>query len=91
MVPVAGASIQMYAVGTSGDASAATPLFGTPLISDADGKFDFAGAFTCPSPDALVYMVATGGDPGTNPGAVNPQLSLMVALGDAGRSLRLRM
>lgn len=84
VVPVAGASIQMYAVGTSGNASPATPLFGTPLVSDADGKFDFAGAFTCPSADALVYMVATGGDPGTNPGTVNPQLSMMVALGRCG-------
>jgi hypothetical protein len=74
----------MYAVGTSGDASAATPLFGTPLVSDADGKFDFAGAFTCPSADALVYMVAVGGDPGTNPGTVNPQLNMMVALGRCG-------
>jgi hypothetical protein len=74
----------MYAVGTSGDGSAATPLFATPLISDAEGKFDFAGAFTCPNPDALVYMVATGGDPGTNPRTVNPQLSMMVALGQCG-------
>jgi hypothetical protein len=74
----------MYAVGTGGDGSAATPLFGTPLISDAGGKFDFAGAFTCPSGNALVYMVATGGDPGTNPETVNPQLNLMVALGRCG-------
>jgi hypothetical protein len=74
----------MYAVGTSGDASAATPLFGTPLVSDADGKFDFAGAFTCPNADAFVYMVATGGDPGTTSGTVNPQLSMMVALGKCG-------
>lgn len=74
----------MYAVGTTGDGSAATPLFGTPLVSDADGKFDFAGAFTCPNADAFVYMVATGGDPGTTSGTVNPQLSMMVVLGKCG-------
>ncbi len=84
VVPVSGASIQMYAVGNGGDGSAATPLFATPLITDSEGKFDLAGAYTCPSPNALVYLVATGGDPGGTSGMVNPQLSLMVAVGKCG-------
>ncbi len=84
VVPVSGASVQMYAVGTTGDGSAATPLFATPLVTDADGKFDYAGAYTCPSAGALVYMVATGGDPGTTAAAPNPQISMMTALGPCG-------
>ncbi len=60
VVPYAEASIEMYAVGTGGDGSPPTPLFASLLISDANGKFDFAGAFSCPDANALVYMVATG-------------------------------
>ncbi|HEY0163449.1 MAG TPA: choice-of-anchor D domain-containing protein [Edaphobacter sp.] len=84
VVPVSGASVQMYAVGTTGDGSAATPLFATPLTTDSDGKFDSAGAYTCPTADTLVYMVATGGDPGNATGSVNPQISMMAALGRCG-------
>ncbi|HTH53677.1 MAG TPA: choice-of-anchor D domain-containing protein [Edaphobacter sp.] len=84
LTPVSGATIQMYAVGTTGAGSPATPLFATSLTTDASGNFDFAGAYTCPTADALVYMVATGGDPGVNPGTVNPQLNMMVVLGRCG-------
>jgi len=67
----------MYAVGTTGDGSAATPLFATPLVTDADGRFDYAGAYVCPSADALIYMVATGG-------STNSQIGMMTALGRCG-------
>lgn len=81
IVPVSGATIQLYAVGSS-DAGSATPLIASPLLSDSSGEFDLAGAYTCPSADALVYIVAIGGDPGT--GQVNPQLNLMTVLGRCG-------
>jgi hypothetical protein len=84
LTPVSAATIQMYAVGTIGDGSAATPLFSTPLISDTNGKFNFGSMYTCPSTTSLVYMVATGGDPGLGAGNSNPQLGLMVALGQCG-------
>jgi hypothetical protein len=81
--PVAGSSIQLYAVGTAGDGSAATPLFASPVTSDGSGNFTF-GAYTCPSSDTLVYLVATGGNPGL-PGPVNnASLALMAALGTCG-------
>lgn len=81
VVPVSGATIQLYAVGSS-DAGSATPLIASPLLSDSSGEFDLAGAYICPSADALVYVVATGGDPGT--GQANPQLNLMTVLGKCG-------
>jgi hypothetical protein len=81
VVPVSGATIQLYAVGSS-DAGSATPLIASPLLSDSSGEFDLAGTYTCPSADALVYVVATGGDPGT--GQTNPQLNLMTVLGKCG-------
>ena len=82
LLPVSGATVQMYAVGNTGEGSHATPLFSTPLTTDSEGKFAFAGAYACPSEVTLVYMVATGGNPGV--GAVNPQLSMMTVLGRCG-------
>ena len=79
--PVGGVSIQLYAVGTAGPGSASTALLPSPSLSAGDGSFGFAG-FTCPTPGTLVYLAGTGGSP--IPGIVNPNLSLMVALGPCG-------
>lgn len=77
--PVSGATIQLYAVGTTGDGSAATALLSPAATTDGNGHFDITGDYSCPMGDPLVYIVATGGDPGL--GADNPNLSLMAALG----------
>ena len=80
--PISGASLQLYAVGTSGDGSAATPLLTTAVISDANGNFSITGLYTCPSASALVYISGTGGSPA--PGISNPQIALLAALGPCG-------
>ena len=80
--PISGASVQLYAVGTSGDGSAAAPLFTRPVLSDANGIFDFTGAYACPSPSTLVYITATGGNP--SPAITNPEIALMAAIGPCG-------
>jgi len=72
--PVSGVSIQMYAVGTTGDGSSATPLLAAPVFTNANGNFTVS-TYTCPSPTIPVYIVGTGGDP--IPGTPNPQLALM--------------
>jgi len=82
--PVSGATIQLYAVGTTGDASAATPLLSPAVTTDANGGFTITGLYTCPSASALVYLVATGGNPGLGGGGSNPQLAMMTALGPCG-------
>jgi len=82
--PVTGATIQLYAVGTSGDGSAATPLLSPAAVSDANGGFNISGTYTCPSPSSLVYIVASGGNPGLPSGTNNAALSLMAALGPCG-------
>src|ERR1700744_6530548 len=66
--PVTGATIQLYAVGTTGDGSAATRLLLPAPVSDANGTFDITGTFTCPSAASLVYIVASGGNHGLAPG-----------------------
>ncbi len=79
--PVSGATLQLYAVGTTGDGSAATPLLSTTTTSGADGSFDITGKYSCPVGAPLVYIVATGGNPGLAPGTSNSALGMMSALG----------
>jgi hypothetical protein len=81
--PVAGTYLQLYAVGTSGYASAATPLLPAnnavgAVYTNASGAFTLP-AVTCPASNSLVYLVGTGGEP--NPGVPNTNLALMEAIG----------
>lgn|GEM_PF-1296059 len=80
--PLVGASIQLYAAGTTGDASSALPLLSTAVITDGGGRFSINGDYTCPSASSLVYLTATGGDPGL--GRLNNASALMSALGPCG-------
>jgi hypothetical protein len=79
--PVSGATIQLYAVGSNGDGSAATPLISQPVTSDANGNFSISGSYNCPTAASLVYIVASGGNPGMAPGTNNTALNMMTALG----------
>jgi hypothetical protein len=81
--PVSIAAIQLYAVGVTGDGSAATPLLSPAAITDQNGGFNITKTYACPSASALVYIVATGGNPGLGTGT-NPNLALMAALGQCG-------
>jgi hypothetical protein len=78
--PVSGAAIQLYAVGTSGDGSAATPLLTSSAMSDANGNFSLSN-YSCPTAASLVYILASGGNPGLTPGTNNTSLNMMTALG----------
>jgi streptogramin lyase len=79
--PISGASIQLYAVGTSGNGSYATPLLAAPASTDASGSFSITGQYQCPQQGALTYLVATGGNPGLADGTNNAAISLMAVLG----------
>ncbi len=94
--PVAGATVQLFAVGTAGNGSVATNLLTTPVMTDSHGAFTFTGDYTCPSAGTQVYLVARGGNPGFSSNVNNPALVLLSALGscgalsaDAGRSVSL--
>jgi DNA-binding beta-propeller fold protein YncE len=77
--PVAGATVQLYTVGTTGLKSASTALIGTSVVSDAGGNFNITGKYNCATlPATQVYIVATGGNPGAG---TNSALSMMTALG----------
>lgn len=82
--PISGATMQLYAVGTTGDASAATPLIGTTVLTGSAGEFNITGKFTCPDITSEVYLVASGGNPGLSAGTNNAQAVSMSALGPCG-------
>jgi len=79
--PVSGSTIQLYAVGTTGDGSAPTPLLTPAVTTGADGSFTLTGLFTCPVSNPLVYITSSGGNPGLGAGTNNTALTLMTALG----------
>ncbi|MGD0404052.1 MAG: hypothetical protein ABSB66_12745 [Candidatus Acidiferrales bacterium] len=81
LVPVCDSTIQLYAVGTTGDGSASTPLLtGAPVVTDSSGNFKLP-SFTCPTPGSLVYITASGGNPGLAAGTDNTAILMMTALG----------
>jgi hypothetical protein len=51
------------------------------VLTDANGNFVITGDYSCPSPGAQVYIVATGGNPGLAAGTQNGKLAMMAALG----------
>ena len=80
-MPIQGATVQLYASGSTGYGQGATSL-STPaggVTTSANGSF--ALSYTCPAaPGDLVYLVATGGTLTTG-GAANPGIALIAALG----------
>jgi sugar lactone lactonase YvrE len=78
--PVSGSTVQLWQVGTTGYGSGAATL-GSSVLSAGDGTFGITGDYTCPSASTLVYITATGGNPG--PGS-NTAISLMTPLGACG-------
>jgi len=84
--PVAGAAIQLYAVGITGIQSAATPLLAAPVITRKNGSFTITN-WNCTSNSAAygtnpqLYVVAIGGNPGLGKGSNNSASAMMAALG----------
>jgi len=83
--PISQATIQLYAVGTTGDGSASTPLLNTTVTTNSTGAFSVASSdYSCPSSSTLVYLTATQGNPGLTTGTNNTAISQMLALGACG-------
>ena len=79
--PLNGAAIELFASSTQSDGSASTPLLAKAVKSDANGEFTIAGDYDCPSSSTLLYVTATGGNPGLAAGADNASAALMRTLG----------
>jgi streptogramin lyase len=79
--PIESAQVQLYAVGATGNGSAAAPILSTPVSSAADGSFTLASGYECASSATPIYVVATGGNPGPSTDASNDALVMMAVLG----------
>jgi sugar lactone lactonase YvrE len=79
--PVQNSAVQLFAAGSTGYGTGAQAL-GTKVYTDQNGNFSITDDFTCPSNNALTYLVSNGGDPGT--GADNSAIALMATLGSCG-------
>jgi len=78
--PVIGASVQLWAAGTSGNGSAPTELLQNALLTDSNGAFSVSVGYSCPLATSIVYIVASGGKAGST-GATNASTILMTVPG----------
>jgi hypothetical protein len=72
--PVVGATVQVYAAGTSGNGSAGTVLLTNTLITDGAGAFTVPAGYACPAASSQLYIVVRGD-------AAHPYISLATAVG----------
>ena len=77
--PVSGATIVLYAAGTTGYGSAASSRLTSTVTTDSQGSFSITSQYSCPAPTSQLYILANGGNSGSG---VNANLSMMAALGD---------
>lgn len=83
--PVSGATILLYAAGSSGPGLGAIDLLAPHVVTtDGSGFFNITGDYACPSATTQVYIVARGGNPGLGAGVNNAALVLMAVLGNCG-------
>jgi hypothetical protein len=82
--PITGARIQLYAASNEGIGATAVPLVSTTVKTTVNGSFNLSGLYVCPGASTLVYLVASGGNPGLGAGINNTAATLMVALGACG-------
>jgi streptogramin lyase len=78
--PLIGASVALFAAGTTGIGSSATSLLAASLTTDSSGAFSVPGGYTCPSASSQLYLVARGGKAGSA-GAANSAIAFASALG----------
>jgi hypothetical protein len=77
--PVAGAAVQVYAAGTTGNGSPGTALLASNLTTDAAGAFTVPAGYGCPAVASQLYVVVRGGQIGT--AAANPAITLATPIG----------
>jgi streptogramin lyase len=79
--PLIGASVQVYAAGTSGNGSSGAALLSSPLTTDANGAFVVPSGYFCPSAASQFYVVARGGKPGAAAASANSAIALITVMG----------
>jgi streptogramin lyase len=82
--PVVGATVNLYAAGTSGYGTGAVSLLNgsAPVTTDSTGKFSMTNSIACPSPTTQIYLVTKGGNAGAGD---NSSTVLMSAIGSCSK------
>jgi hypothetical protein len=80
-LPLIGASVELYAMGVSGNGSDGIALLPNALTTDSSGTFSVAAGYDCPSAGSQIYLVARGGKPGPAAAADNGSITLLTVLG----------
>jgi hypothetical protein len=75
LTPITGSSVRLMAPGTTGYGSAPSVL-STTSSDSTTGKFTLP-AFTCPTPDQLVYIEASGGNAGSGSNSAIDEVALL--------------
>jgi streptogramin lyase len=79
--PLIGASVELYAMGASGDGSNGVALLPNALTTNSSGAFSVTAGYDCPSSGSQLYLVARGGKPGSAAAADNNSITLLTVLG----------
>jgi hypothetical protein len=97
--PIVAAHVYLFAAGTTGYGAASKSLLtsgtvgsdslGQYVTTDSTGAFTITGDYVCTSGTQL-YILATQGNPGLPGNAINPNLSLMAAVGQCPASGNLQ-
>jgi streptogramin lyase len=75
--PVVGATVTLYAPGTTGYGSAPTAIVHT--TTDSNGFFTLPQPYTCPANSPVTYLLATGGNPGAGNNSFLAEAALLPA------------
>jgi streptogramin lyase len=79
--PLIGASVELYAAGTSGNGANGVGLLSNTLTTGSTGTFSVPAGYDCPSADSQIYLMARGGKPGSAASSDNNSIALLTALG----------
>jgi hypothetical protein len=80
--PISGSTIGLYVAGSAGYGSSGGNLLTTAVTTGTDGSFSITGDYNCPTSGSLVYLTASGGNPGI--GSNNSAIELVAPLGACG-------
>jgi len=78
--PIAGATVSLYAAGTTGNGSAATSLVSSTIATDSAGTATIPASYDCPASTSLLYLVSRGGTV-SGASSASPDAVLITAIG----------
>lgn len=79
--PLIGASVQVYAAGTTGNGSGSSAVLASALTTDSNGAFTVASGYFCPAANSQLYVVAKAGKPGASASSSNSAITFVTAIG----------